>query len=395
MRTKRVYFYDMFSIFLMINILALAVLCPVFYVRGAFAAAVVSCGLACVLGWTYWLNHGGTVRFWAVYLDLTVILCVSVPAYWLLTGGIQGPLLYIMPVLALVVYMMGDPRSIIFFLLLQMLILGSLTAVQYLRPDIILYSFSEPLQSALILVSLLFSMGLLLLIIYYYEKRFVYERTMLKLYAEKLEVLSRTDRLTGILNHGAIKQKIDDEIVRAKRYDRDFSLLLLDVDNFKNINDTFGHSEGDRIMCRVAKKLEENLRRADSVGRYGGDEFLIVCPETGIEAARKIGEKILQLVQDDCSLGDVSDRRQHESDEKNRLPGFSALHSFAGMHGKFGLHKHERITVSIGIVSYHQTNAEDAEALFHFADNNLYEAKRRGKNQLVSHFQMELRDAQS
>ncbi|MEA2537963.1 MAG: hypothetical protein QOF11_2197 [Chloroflexota bacterium] len=108
--------------------------------------------------------------------------------------------------------------------------------------------------------------------------------------------LATTDLLTGTLNRQALLARLEDELERASRYQRPCSIVLVDLDHFKRINDTYGHAAGDMVLREVATVLTSNVRGADLVGRYGGEEFMIVMPETDADAAAMSAEKLRRLV---------------------------------------------------------------------------------------------------
>lgn len=110
---------------------------------------------------------------------------------------------------------------------------------------------------------------------------------------ERLEYLSRTDSLTGLMNRRALTDSLSYELDRAKRYESDLSLILCDIDNFKEINDSYGHDAGDRALQMLSATLKTALRKTDIAGRYGGDEFMLVLPETTLNGAEFLAEKIL------------------------------------------------------------------------------------------------------
>ncbi len=117
--------------------------------------------------------------------------------------------------------------------------------------------------------------------------------------SERLAVtwtLATVDNLTEVLNRQAVLSRLEEELVRATRYGRQLSIVLVDLDHFKRLNDTFGHSAGDRVLNAVARGLRDNVRSVDIVGRYGGEEFMIVLPETDPDAAASLAEKLRRLI---------------------------------------------------------------------------------------------------
>ncbi len=113
---------------------------------------------------------------------------------------------------------------------------------------------------------------------------------------KELERLSVTDRLTGVFNRLRLDQFLDEQLARKQRYGADFSIVLLDVDHFKSVNDTYGHPVGDQVLVDIARLLSEGTRELDLVGRWGGEEFLVVCPDTGFEGAMATAEKLRALI---------------------------------------------------------------------------------------------------
>jgi len=113
---------------------------------------------------------------------------------------------------------------------------------------------------------------------------------------EKLESIANTDPLTGLFNRRNIKEKINNELERKKRHSGDFSLILSDIDFFKNFNDNYGHDCGDYVLKQIAIIMENNLRSIDTISRWGGEEFLIFLPETSSEEAQFVAEKIREQI---------------------------------------------------------------------------------------------------
>lgn len=165
----------------------------------------------------------------------------------------------------------------------------------------------------------------------------------------RLAELSRIDGLSRLLNHPTWHDAVAAEFERARRHDRLATVLMLDIDNFKQINDRHGHFVGDEVIRRVSDILRDCARRADVVGRCGGEEFGIVLPETGAEAAMMTAERI---------------RARIESEPLCDAPPV-------------------RATVSIGIAPLPGDGVDDAIRWVVTADRALYEAKRLGRNRCV------------
>jgi diguanylate cyclase (GGDEF)-like protein len=162
--------------------------------------------------------------------------------------------------------------------------------------------------------------------------------------------LSITDELTGLNNYRFLLQKLDEEIERAKRYTRSLSLLMIDADDFKQFNDTYGHIAGDQALADVGAALRSAVREIDVVCRYGGEEFAVVLPETDAEGAFVVAEKVREAV---------------------------SSHSFSDGKGGRGV----RVTVSIGLATF-PSAAADREELLRQADDALYQAKHLGRDRV-------------
>ena len=154
-----------------------------------------------------------------------------------------------------------------------------------------------------------------------------------------------TDELTGLMNRHALYRILMQEQERSERYKKPFSIILFDLDHFKAVNDTHGHLTGDAVLKKMSKLVSGAIRQIDHVGRWGGEEFLIILPETGIESAVILASRVHALIQ--------------KSD-------------FDGV---------ENITASFGVTT-HQTG-QSLEEMLYFADTALYQAKENGRNQVV------------
>ncbi len=170
-----------------------------------------------------------------------------------------------------------------------------------------------------------------------------------KLYERTLE-LSELDVLTGIKNRRSFFKALKSELARVRRYTKHFGILMIDIDFFKMYNDTNGHPKGDLLLKMLAQTLQRCLRDSDVLGRYGGEEFIILLPETGLEDIKKTAERLCKTV------------------EMENFPYANSQ--------PLG-----RITISIGAASYPE-NGEDIDEVIQSADRALYRAKSQGKNRV-------------
>jgi diguanylate cyclase len=165
----------------------------------------------------------------------------------------------------------------------------------------------------------------------------------------RIEVLSTHDPLTNLYNRRMLETQLDAEVRRARRYRAPLSLVLLDFDHFKEVNDTFGHLVGDRVLARIAERIVSIVRDADFAARYGGEEFALVLPSTAIERAYVTAERLRESVEAEPVV----------IDEVN-VP----------------------ITISAGVAEL-ELEIDEPDDLFRRADQALYAAKDRGRNQVV------------
>jgi diguanylate cyclase (GGDEF)-like protein len=163
----------------------------------------------------------------------------------------------------------------------------------------------------------------------------------------EIKILSVRDGLTGVFNHAYALGELKSEISRAKRYNTSFSIILLDVDNFKQVNDSYGHLTGDYVLKGISRLISKNLRTIDIVGRYGGEEFIVILRETDLEKALVAGERLRRAIE-----------LERFSYNRNTI----------------------QLTVSSGIATYR--NGRSAQDLIRTADDNLYRAKAGGKNRI-------------
>ena len=162
---------------------------------------------------------------------------------------------------------------------------------------------------------------------------------------KELEILSTTDALTGILNRGEIEKELQRSLHVYEQYKIPSCLMIIDIDHFKAVNDTFGHKEGDRVLVKVVEIIKKHIRQTDLVGRWGGEEFLVITHNVTAEGAVLVAEKLRHIVHEEV----------------------------------FGIVGHK--TISVGISCFKEGLSVDE--IFNRADQALYEAKNTGRNKVV------------
>ncbi|WP_447592082.1 diguanylate cyclase [Aquipseudomonas campi] len=167
----------------------------------------------------------------------------------------------------------------------------------------------------------------------------------------QLKHLSRTDRLTGLNNRGHWEEELKREYSRHLRYGNTAALVIFDIDHFKKVNDTYGHQAGDRVIQTVADVVRHEIRDTDIAGRYGGEEFVILLPDSGLEKARLFAERLRVAIEE-----------QRVSHDGHVIP----------------------FTISLGIAEM-TPDCTDHKQLIERADHALYNSKRNGRNQVSVH----------
>lgn len=165
--------------------------------------------------------------------------------------------------------------------------------------------------------------------------------------SQRLRELSTLDGLTGLLNHRAVLERLEQEMERCGRYGGEVTVVLLDLDHFKEINDRWGHLVGDQVLKEVGERLRAQLRSADVVGRYGGEEFLAVLPASGLETGRIVAERV-----------------------RRSLSESPVLHDGQAI----------QVTASVGVAALAEAGGKTMGELLALADERLYQAKREGRN---------------
>ncbi|UCE51245.1 MAG: diguanylate cyclase [Desulfobacterales bacterium] len=181
------------------------------------------------------------------------------------------------------------------------------------------------------------------------ERQLTEERTRMM---EKLQKLAITDGLTKLYNSRSFYTQLELEVDRFNRYKHPLSLLLLDLDHFKDYNDNYGHLEGDKVLVRFSQIIKSCLRTNDSAYRYGGEEFTVILPETGGEEAKTVAQRI---------------RKTLEAEKFMPIPGNQV-----------------KITISIGVTQYHPK--EELSTFIQRADKAMYLSKENGRNKVSALF---------
>jgi diguanylate cyclase (GGDEF)-like protein len=180
----------------------------------------------------------------------------------------------------------------------------------------------------------------------------IYRQTSLLAQSEaRLRELSVRDPLTGLYNRRYMQEALERELLRAQQKHLPFSLVMIDMDNLKIINDTFGHSGGDEALNQITRAILKTSRNVDVACRYGGDEFMLILPEMSLDMARKYAEQLRRTV------------------AETRVYCAECLI--------------ESVTFSAGVASYPQ-HGSNAETLLKAADSALYTAKREGRDRVVA-----------
>lgn len=171
--------------------------------------------------------------------------------------------------------------------------------------------------------------------------------------SEKMTKLIVREGLTGLFNQIYIRQRLEEEFYRSKRYEHPLSLMMIDLDNFKTLNDRYGHTAGDHLLRYFSQLIIETIRPSDIAARYGGEEFLIILPETARQEAQAVAERLRKKI---------------------------ALYPFRIDSRKEDI----PFTISVGVSAF-PDSAESAEELITLADMALYQAKKDGKNKVTAY----------
>lgn len=238
----------------------------------------------------------------------------------------------------------------------------SISAVFYMMPDFsfallaivyfLYFYFERNFSSSPDMISiLLFRMAVINVIGWIFMRNSI--RSRIKIFNDTLKIheqndllkeLSIRDSMTGLFNHKHSYELLESEIVRSKRYQHSLSVLLLDLDHFKQVNDTYGHQAGDEVLKSISKILKDNSRETDIIGRYGGEEFIIIMPETDLKNGSLFAERLRKTIKE------------------------------------FDFNQPPHVTISAGMSKYREDDT--AETIVKRSDLLLYQAKENGRNRI-------------
>jgi len=280
-------------------------------------------------------------------ISIIALIFGYLPVLWIFNGGTQSSIPYFIPMFASFLTISTINRNAsplnkfsigaVIFLLCG--VVSILIVFEHAHPDWIYQYTDHTIQNIDIIVGMTFSVISNFLMIMAFEQ--MYFRQL-----DRTEVLAITDSMTGLYNHFFIVSRLEEEIIRSERYHTPVSVIILDVDHFKKINDTYGHLMGDAVLKQVSQVIKLQCRTVDKIGRYGGDEFLIILPETNLENTSKLANRLLDSIQ------------------------------------KLKFDQPVGVTISQGIAQFEP--GETSNALIGRADGNLYKAKHSGRNQFFS-----------
>ncbi len=296
-------------------------------------------GVLPVYALTVWLNSRGWLRL-ARHVLGTLFLAEIVGLTWLLStdSGFQ------------VLLLIGIPMGLVMFSPDEMW-----SRVSAIGSSVLCYAatlpgyWEEPVEP--VSHGWLMAIGFVSLVAMFVGFTVVIERFIRALHLREAQQreFATTDDLTRLPNRRHILAQASHQLAVASRYQRAFSVVLVDIDHFKWVNDTNGHLEGDRVLQEVAKRLSDSRRAADLVGRYGGEEFVMILPETPLEGARIVADRVRRFVEA----------------EQFELP-----------RGRC------RITISLGVASVTVGEKMSLDDVLRRADEALYAAKRAGRNRV-------------
>ncbi len=278
-----------------------------------------------------------------------LLILIFTPASWIFNGGTDGGAHYTVMFYGLVICAIcSDWKRNLFIFLLVLIVIG-LGIFEYFYPQQIYYIDKRILRYFDVISSMVITIGLTILLFLVYIRNYDHERARVLQYSQLLEEMAITDGLTGLFNHSYIYKLLEDIIIDSRRNPDKLSIIMLDLDYFKNINDTFGHEFGNKVLVEVASSLKNNIRSSDLAGRYGGEEFIVICPGIGVQEASALAQRLITEIEN-LIIGD-------------------------------GI----KVTLSGGVAELDLDIDDTAISFIEKADDALYQAKRMGRNRIAEY----------
>ena len=295
------------------------------------------------------LQHGASR-----ILGIVLLVFIYTPVLWFNNGGSSSgiPYFIVMFVSFLVILTIDENnsrRERIFSVAVfatNLLVVTGLIYAEYAHPEKVYVFPSRSTQYFDMAAGMIFAVFGNFFILKTFVVQHYKDLDEIKKYSKMLEELVQIDSMTGLLNHSHLLTRLDAEIEKSSRYDRPLSLLMLDLDYFKRINDAHGHQFGDEVLIAVASLIKKCSRTVDVPARYGGEEFILVLPETNAKSALVVAQRLRSNLRDMSLSIPVS------------------------------------VTVSGGIVEY--VSGDSAHEMIKRADVLLYQAKENGRNRIYS-----------
>jgi diguanylate cyclase (GGDEF) domain len=305
-------------------------------ILGAFVLIILGC---------WYMSRFRRLFEVATILAAAILILVVTPVLWFFNAGSYGGASYFFVFWGILVCSVFRGWIRYLWLVIIFLVIGLLMYIEIRFPHIIVPYPTPTSRYIDIYVSITTAMLATTGIFVIWANSYRAEHEHVKQYAERLGEMAKTDGLTNLYNHTYLYQRLEDEIYKAAHYNQNLSLIMVDIDFFKVFNDTYGHPIGDVILEQFSALLRANIRSSDIAGRYGGEEFLIICPGTDLQGALAITEKLRLLVEN----------------------------------ARFGEDRSIVMTISCGIAAW---NGENSREIVEMADQALYAAKKAGRNRV-------------
>lgn len=303
-----------------------------------------------ILGILYYVSRFRRKFGISRFLSIFVLLFIYLPLLWIYNGGSASGIPYYIPIFSsfLTILVVGKSDGVnkkalsVLVLFAYTAIVSILLLFEFFNPKIFYHYDNESVRYVDIIISMLFALTSNYLIFRAFIELYYKQLDKVKDYSQQLEYLVVRDSLTHLFNHAHILEKLSETIRISERYQCTFSLIMLDFDYFKQVNDTYGHMTGDQVLLAFAEIIQKNCRSVDIAGRYGGEEFLIILPETHANDALIVANRLSALLK--------------QNKFKQNL----------------------MVSVSGGITQYQ--SGDSATSMLGRADQLLYQAKKNGRD---------------